>query len=332
MQMRRIIEHPLLRGEANFAVLMVLAYHADQEGRAWPSKPTIAREARISESTADSVVARLERAGYFTVERGGGSKKTNSYMLHVERGRTVEMPRKGKKQGEEQGKEPPDSWGDSGNQGAPVHEDQSPRQLGGLEGKPPDKYGVNGAEPPDKYGVNGGPYIENSFSNSNEVSGGGGAHAHEVPQANPPPPPPPTSPVTLALCEVCGLMLDTLTVRDRSELKELLPWLHEVAGADDEARAIAVRQRYAPGIWDKPKPPHLSQIKPNWKRMEMIAANAKNSLEVTNGTNQSQRNGTKPAFETSAERRARRQSNYYDSLNERRADFERRKREAGLPD
>ncbi len=299
-QMRRIVEHPHLKGETNFAVLMVLAFHANEEARAWPSKPTIAREARVSERTADDVIARLEKANYLTVERGGGSKKTNSYLLHVERGTLVEMPHKGGK--------PRESCGVSDAEIESEGTEQTPRELRGLEDKPRERYGVNGAEPRERYGVNGAPYKEKYLNNGNEVSGGGvrgrmrEATQLPPPQANATPPPRaaplPTSPIIFTLCDVCGLMLDTLRGRDRDELNELLPWLQEQSlqeqngtqeGMDDEAVATAVRARFAmppEGAWDRRTPPRLSQIKPDWKRMGIIAATnarVKPDKETQNG-------------------------------------------------
>lgn len=57
----------------------------------WPSVPTIARKANISERSAWRVISRLEAAGHLKVERTGGgtSRNTNSYSLIMQAAQTA---------------------------------------------------------------------------------------------------------------------------------------------------------------------------------------------------------------------------------------------------
>ena len=75
--------------------------------------------------------------------------------------------------------------------------------------------------------------------------------------------------------------------RDRHEVALNLEWLEANVTGSDEAVATVLRAAFA--CWKKPTPPRLSQIRSEWKRMELIAAR-RVALEVTNGTD-SHRNG-----------------------------------------
>lgn len=81
-------DHSRAKGTA-LLVLLVIADH-DGEGGAWPSIGTIARAARVSESTARRAIRELEQLGELRVElRGGGTHSTpdrvrpNRYVITI---------------------------------------------------------------------------------------------------------------------------------------------------------------------------------------------------------------------------------------------------------
>ena len=51
------------------AVLMILAIHADEQGKAWPSLATIAECGSMTRRTTISAVKRLAERGWITIER-----------------------------------------------------------------------------------------------------------------------------------------------------------------------------------------------------------------------------------------------------------------------
>jgi len=57
------------------AVLVAIARHADDEGKAWPSVATIARLARLSERHVKRILRELEASGELVIERGGGRRR-----------------------------------------------------------------------------------------------------------------------------------------------------------------------------------------------------------------------------------------------------------------
>jgi DNA-binding MarR family transcriptional regulator len=71
----------LLLSRRDHAVLDVIACHASKEGRAWPSRETIAREAGIDKSKVSFCVRRLEEKGVLEVARGGGRGRANHYRI-----------------------------------------------------------------------------------------------------------------------------------------------------------------------------------------------------------------------------------------------------------
>lgn len=88
--LRKILEHPHIMDTHDFAVLMVLAYHANESSECWPSMEVIAREARFAnEDTARVVMKRLAQAEFFTVHRGHGRGNHNRYQLHLDRGKAI---------------------------------------------------------------------------------------------------------------------------------------------------------------------------------------------------------------------------------------------------
>lgn len=63
-------------------VLLSLAYHADREGQAWPSRTIIAIEAGMDLRTVISATKRLEVLGLIEVEHSSGNR-VNRYFLRV---------------------------------------------------------------------------------------------------------------------------------------------------------------------------------------------------------------------------------------------------------
>lgn len=62
---------------------LVLADYATAEGRAWPSRQTIAAAAGVCVRTVEAATVRLELAGLLEVERRSGRGRTNRYQLTV---------------------------------------------------------------------------------------------------------------------------------------------------------------------------------------------------------------------------------------------------------
>ena len=63
-------------------VLVALAYHANGEGQAWPSRTTIARESGVTLRTVTRATKHLEDLGLIEVERSSGNA-VNQYSLRV---------------------------------------------------------------------------------------------------------------------------------------------------------------------------------------------------------------------------------------------------------
>jgi hypothetical protein len=64
-------------------VLLVLADHADREGRVWLSMANVAEQARVARSTAYESVHILKRLGELVLERQGGERPgdTSTYRI-----------------------------------------------------------------------------------------------------------------------------------------------------------------------------------------------------------------------------------------------------------
>lgn len=81
-----VIEHSKHKGNS-LTVLIMIANHAKSDGTgAWPSIPTLAKEARISERTVQRTIGRLTRwqhnfAAELICERGKGPNGCNLYSL-----------------------------------------------------------------------------------------------------------------------------------------------------------------------------------------------------------------------------------------------------------
>ena len=71
-------------GRSDWAAYTVIAAHiGGSSWTAFPSLATIARCAGISHRTATRAVARLEKVGLLTIERGGGRSRFNRYTLSL---------------------------------------------------------------------------------------------------------------------------------------------------------------------------------------------------------------------------------------------------------
>jgi DNA-binding transcriptional MocR family regulator len=62
-------------------VLLVVANHANDEWRAWPSVRTIAREARVSTNTVGKAIRRLVALGELELERQGDRRRSSTYRM-----------------------------------------------------------------------------------------------------------------------------------------------------------------------------------------------------------------------------------------------------------
>ena len=62
-------------------VLLALADYANDEGEAWPSIAGICRKTCMSERGVQTVIRRLEAAGWVTIQTGAGRKNCNQYTI-----------------------------------------------------------------------------------------------------------------------------------------------------------------------------------------------------------------------------------------------------------
>jgi hypothetical protein len=62
-------------------MLLAIADFADDEGRAFPSVPTLARKCRMGERNAMYVLKSLQEQGQLRVHKGAGRRGTNLYQL-----------------------------------------------------------------------------------------------------------------------------------------------------------------------------------------------------------------------------------------------------------
>ena len=65
-------------------LMLALADFADQNGRCWPSKETLAHRSRVSKRTVDKYIKRLAEDGWLKVESMGG-RKSNIYYLNIDK-------------------------------------------------------------------------------------------------------------------------------------------------------------------------------------------------------------------------------------------------------
>ena len=67
------------------AVLVSLADQANDDGECWPAVGTIADRTCLSERTVQGALQRLQQAGWLVCEVQGSRRRTNRYLLDVER-------------------------------------------------------------------------------------------------------------------------------------------------------------------------------------------------------------------------------------------------------
>jgi hypothetical protein len=65
---------------AEQSILLVLAGYANENGLAWPSVPTLARDTHLAESTVRAGLRRLEEVGHVVRYQGGGNA-SNRYVV-----------------------------------------------------------------------------------------------------------------------------------------------------------------------------------------------------------------------------------------------------------
>jgi hypothetical protein len=75
-----VLERSKQHGNA-LLTLVVIAEHADREGRAWPSAARIAQRARIDLRSCWRIVRQLQRDNEIAIERGGGRGRSNRYRI-----------------------------------------------------------------------------------------------------------------------------------------------------------------------------------------------------------------------------------------------------------
>jgi len=65
-------------------MMLALADYADQGGKCWPSKETLARRSRVSKRTVDKYIKRLADGNWLRIESNGG-RKSNNYYLNLKK-------------------------------------------------------------------------------------------------------------------------------------------------------------------------------------------------------------------------------------------------------
>lgn len=118
-----IIPNWLVREAAisSYALLVYVALtgRADRDGEAWPSMPTLAREARCSESQARRALKELREAGlvsWRTQSKANGGQSSNKYRVNLappflsDRGRVPDRNREGASQTPKEDTSEEDTW------------------------------------------------------------------------------------------------------------------------------------------------------------------------------------------------------------------------------
>ena len=90
--MARVWEHSRAAG-GQLLVLLAIADFADDHGTAWPSVPTLAKKARISERHTQKVIKQLKGMGELVVDpKASGHWGTNLYKITLKAERGGNMP------------------------------------------------------------------------------------------------------------------------------------------------------------------------------------------------------------------------------------------------
>lgn len=79
--MTHIWEHSPHSG-SDLLMLLAIADHANDQGKAWPSMPTLAKKCRVTKRNAIYIIRRLEKAGSLSIERGGGRGHASVYVVN----------------------------------------------------------------------------------------------------------------------------------------------------------------------------------------------------------------------------------------------------------
>lgn len=66
---------------SDLLMLLALADHANDQGRAWPSIPTLAKKCRVQRRQALYILKKLEEAGDITIEHGRGRGHVSVYVV-----------------------------------------------------------------------------------------------------------------------------------------------------------------------------------------------------------------------------------------------------------
>jgi DNA-binding MarR family transcriptional regulator len=81
--------------ERALRALIVICWHADQTGRAWPSLQTIAEESGIDRRSLHRPIVKLVDTGYLRIERRrdqAGDPDTNLYIVLFDEGVSAQQP------------------------------------------------------------------------------------------------------------------------------------------------------------------------------------------------------------------------------------------------
>jgi hypothetical protein len=79
--MNHVWHHSRQSGGALLVLLAIADHASDDGGNAWPSLPTLALKARLSERQVVNVLHRLEGAGEIVIDRGRGRGRINHYRV-----------------------------------------------------------------------------------------------------------------------------------------------------------------------------------------------------------------------------------------------------------
>jgi hypothetical protein len=92
--MSHVWEHSQASG-TELLLLLAIADHADDQGRAFPSIERLAHKTRTSRTTVKRLLKRLEALGELTVARGQGRNRTSIYRIHLKGSILTPFPEKG---------------------------------------------------------------------------------------------------------------------------------------------------------------------------------------------------------------------------------------------
>ncbi len=246
-------------------VMLALVFHLNEaSGQCNPSNDLLEAECGLSDKGLTGVLKRLEQRHCIKWTRGvGRGNKTQFELFPQDQKGEVGSPFEAEKANDvrvlEQKK---------GEAGSPFSEEKA--------NVVPEKANVVPLPPYERLRT-----ISSSSSTTSETSSVNcvsqpGAAAQAKPSDNVP-----QDALTLSLCEACALMPDALGEKHRGQLLEVRVWLLSIhPDLEEAAREVAVR--YAQDVWDKPKPPHLPQIRSDWARMKRLLDARNQTQNATN--------------------------------------------------